>query len=89
MSDGIPINFTFCPRCGDQMNPKNDQSARSFAAPPLLADVVNYIDDQSKQFRQCAGHHAEHNRGAEAVAYRSAEVLERIASDIKLAINHQ
>lgn len=23
---GIPINFTFCPRCGEKMNPKHDTS---------------------------------------------------------------
>lgn len=50
-----------------------------------LADVLSYIKDQSEQFRQCAGHHAEHNRGAEAVAIRAAEILERISADIKSA----
>jgi Lar family restriction alleviation protein len=24
---GIPLAFCFCPRCGDQMNPKHDASA--------------------------------------------------------------
>lgn len=51
----------------------------------LLADVVSYATDQAKQFRQCAGHHAEHNRGAEAVAYRAAEILDRIIADIESA----
>jgi ATP-dependent Clp protease ATP-binding subunit ClpA len=45
-----------------------------------VGDVLSYVKDQAKQFRQCAGHHAEHNRGAEAVAIRAAEILDRIAA---------
>lgn len=63
------------------------KTAEPEAAQTGLADVLSYINDQSKQFRQCAGHHAEHNRGAEAVAIRAAEILDRIAADIKAANN--
>lgn len=50
-----------------------------------LNDTVSYINDQSKQFNQCARHHSKYNRSAEAVAIRAAEILDRISADIKLA----
>ena len=49
----------------------------------LLSDAVSYASDQSLAFRKCAGHHAEHNPGAEAVALRAAEILDRIIADIR------
>lgn len=51
----------------------------------LFADVLSYITDQSKQFRQCALRHGEYNRSAEDVAFRAAEVLDRIAFEIRSA----
>lgn len=66
-----------------------DAVATSVAETPvsmrLLSDVVFYINDQSKEFRQCACHHSRHNSGAEAVAYRAAEILTRIAAYIEAA----
>jgi len=80
----------FCPECGWE---EKDDVINDYVVNIndidniLLAEVLNYIKDQSKQFRQCAGHHAEHNRGAEAVAIRAAEILERIETDIRSANN--
>lgn len=36
----VPINLTFCPRCGVQMNPKHDSSKWQAPAPALTADEV-------------------------------------------------
>lgn len=52
-----------------------------------LSDILSYISDQSKQFRECAGHHGARNRGAEAVAIRAAEILDRVAVDIHAVVD--
>jgi len=68
-----------------EQNSTQSENAATVGSSALLADVLSYITDQSRQFCQCAGHHAEHNRGAEAVAMRASEILDRIAAAIKSA----
>ena len=50
---------------------------------PWFDDVVSYASDQAREFRLCAGHYGDRNRGAEAVALRAAEILDRIIADIR------
>ena len=50
------------------------------------SDVLAFIEDQSRQFLECAKHQTDRdNRGAEAVALRATEILDRIAADIRSA----
>jgi len=67
------------------MNTPQDIS-EPLAAAGLFADVLAFIEDQSRQFLECAKHQTDRdNRGAEAVALRASEILDCIAADIRSA----
>lgn len=50
---GVPINFCFCPRCGEQMNPNYDASATptpTARAEKAEAELSKLREDEAKRF---------------------------------------